>query len=347
MSELFDRKLIVKLRAVERNQSGVVQRAGDDITIWESKIDFSITKDGTRELNTGNFSIINIDRFLSRSVFANVKRRRNILYSVQGGYHQSNKIEVLEQELPFISIGYVSNTNWSHTGGDTILTFNVQEGINLAVNVLDSPDLGLRTAAKGQTIANLLTTIENEYKNIGVTIEYRPNKRHILNNLKNYPFNQDYIFKNPKADIGDFLSNTGLDFYLENNKYIIYETNNRFGFITGDRGRVSSLSFDTGLLSADVEVSHNPRVGFIHPLLKFKTLFIPEIIPWAVIRVDEPAYDELKGDYRVLNVSYNLTNKSGGDFSVTGVALHREFIRGEQRLSSQEDAIIQSLRRTR
>ena len=58
--------------------------------------------------------------------------------------------------------------------------------------------------------------------------------------------------------------------------------------------------------------------------VKFVSLFIPEIFPSNAIRINEPRYQHLQGDYVVDNVSLALNNKEG-PFLASGRALHFDF----------------------
>ena len=128
---------------------------------------------------------------------------------------------------------------------------------------------------------------------------------------------------------------------MDSGKIVIYK---RSGAAADDlinyrANKIITLGFDTGLLSADAETTVDSEFGFWIPWLAWKSLFIPDLLPLNVVEIAEPLYPHLNGQYKIQDVSYSLTNKSGGDFIVSGRALplnYRDAVGRTQRQILQE-----------
>ena len=330
MGTLFNRQIIVNLSSLRsreelRNaaEQGIqLSRTLSVGTFTENKISVSLNKDiSGLSINTGSIVITNFDKRAAQGAFSNIRQPRNIIYSIQAGYNPDN--EDLGVSLPLLSVGVVTYTNWTHQGGDTNFQLQVNEGVKFNVNRFRS--IGIKSIPKGGTVMHFLGLLEDS----DISIRFIPDRETVAKKIldKGGVFEADYIIKNsPLETLNSLLGRSGFSFYIEDGQIVVHETQGDVNFLQPFAGKTTLLNFQTGLLSADVEVTLNPRYSIHTPVLKFKSLFIPEIRPKNHLEINEPAYPDLKGRYLIENVSYNLTNKSGGEFSVSGTALNTDFI---------------------
>ena len=323
MANKFNRQIIFNLRAFdERKQTIAIS------SFFRTKIDVSLSKDiYASNHNNGSVTLINASRTQANKVFASIKRRYGLLYTLQAGYSEGFEIEDIAEGLPILSIGFISNSNWRHAGGDTFVDFQITEGIKADVTLLSNQDFGVRqisvpTIAKGAGLGTLFIQVEEDFRNNNFEIEYLPDKQTILNELNNIKSPKTYVVTDLESTMKNILETAQMSFYIENRKMIIYRNRSGFNFLSSPSGKFLKLNFNTGLLSADVEITRHPRAGIITPILKFKALYSPDIRPNSILAInEEQVYPDLVGTYVVQNVSYSLTNKDGGEFTVQGTAL--------------------------
>ena len=331
MATLFNREVIVNLSALRSQpelrrlaQAGTpASRVVSIITIRENKINVSLNKTiSTDSINSGSLVITNFSKDLAQGVFSNIKEPRNITYSIQAGYNSEREDPV--NILPLISVGVVTYTNWSHQGGNTNFQLQINEGVKFALNRFRS--LGIKSIPKGGTAMHFLSLLESDAE---ISVKFIPDRETVAKKIldKGGAVDADYILKgSPLETLKSLLGRSGFSFYIEDGQIVVHETEGDINFLQPFTGKITVLNFQSGLLSADVEMTIHSQFGLHVPILKFSSLFIPEIRPRNYLEIDEPSYPHLKGRYLIESVNYSLTNFAGGGFTVTGTALNTDFL---------------------
>ena len=288
------------------------------LSIIRNKMVASISKAADNlTINTGQIQITNLDRNLAQSAFLDVANPVFIRYTLRAGYGDDLS------SLPVLSIGEVPSTSWSHSGGDTIIKFSLNEGVKSYLDrnkkfFLQNP------IPKGGTIMDLFKKQLGQ----GLEIEFRPNRATVEADLK-----ATAVEDSTKVNKSSFFSlltskllKSKYSWFIENGKVVIYKIGGEGDLSSEFRGRITTLNLNTGLLSADVENSRDVQFQTNYvPYLKFHALFNPELRPWNFIEINEPRWPHLQGLYLIRSSSFSLSNKSGGSFSVSGSAIHERF----------------------
>ncbi len=274
--------------------------------------------------NTGQVTVVNVPHN-NANLFTSSTTPYSLLYNLTAGY---------EGNIGLISRGFITETNWSHDGGETKLDFFISEGSKIVVNPYGFLKDRLIKLPANSDARSFLSSIEN----LGQQFDYIPDKATVLRLLSSVKINKSQIvtgnFQKKLKTLLDQIDYT----YFVNNTVITLRpktTVNVKNFLVNDPKTQVLMNFNSGLLSANLEngmdYQHNTSVSW----LKFNSLFIPELLPANVIVMNEPSYPHLEGEYRIWSVTYSLNNKDGG-FTASGEALHKDFVNPATGLTTEQ-----------
>lgn len=314
MSDFFNRNILVLFRSFSVDGQPVALSQ-----FFENKIDVSLNAQARTFANTGEISITNAPREKT-GLFLSVNNL--IQYEIKAGYSRGNHdIETASITLPTISAGFVQYTSWKHAGGDTILTFNLTEGLRGVFNTFARTQ-GINILKKGQGSLNRLfgKDAEAALRKFGLRYSFIPSKEAIIADINKQTNPQNFVVKSAETDIKNILNSVGLNFFLRQNEIVIYKASGGFDFADDPQGAATPLNFQNGLLSADLGLTKAPLSGLVSTVLNFNCLFNPVIRPRAKILINEPKYSQLNGEYYIFNTRTSLTNRSGGQFNISGMS---------------------------
>lgn len=336
MPSLFNRNIIFSIEAYrleERGPRGSV-RGGliSDHIIKDTNISASLSKSWAADAeNSGSVTALNISP-ASIAPLVSPINPSSTQYSLRAGYGT-------EREAALISRGFVSQTTWGHEGGDTSLSFFLTEGSKFMRDPLS--EISQRVFPGGSSIWDIVQAVRKSGQEMRFEVEGgEAAARQTLSAQKIRSGEPLLGGHDMQTKLRSLLNRAGLMFFLDN-EVLVIRPQRRTGI--GARGLLGlpaarhevSLSFDTGLLSANIENSYDYQYLTAIPRLKFRALFIPELVPGNAIIMEEdlPGYARLKGRYRIESVNISLNNKEGS-FHVEGQAVHENWRFGGRALGA-------------
>ena len=317
--EFFGRNLefSIETRSLPQGRLSVGQ-AGPTRSLasfFENKIDVSLAKDVSHDsANTGSVTVTNIDIDQARA-FISLSDPLLTTYTLRAGYGG------VRQELPVLSRGYITQTDWNHQGGDSSITFSITEGSKLSKNLLRRQTQGLGKKPLSGLISRL--------RELGQEIEFVPDEQGFTADTEATQKGGSSL--TPKKPIKELLTNllgvSLYDWFVDSGKIVIYKRSAPAGspLVNYRTDKLVTIGFDSGLLSADAETTVDSEFGFWIPWLSFRCLYIPEILPLNVVEIREPLYPHLNGKYKIMDCGYSLTNKASGDFAISARALPLDY----------------------
>ena len=276
-------------------------------SFYENKIDVNLTKDVSHSSeNTGSVTVTNIDIDQARA-FISLSDPLLTTYTLRAGYGAAR------EDLPVLSRGYITQTDWNHQGGDSNIAFSITEGSKLLKNLLrqrQNQSLGEKP------LSGLLSRLGE----LGQEIEIVPDGATFQKDLEATQKNRNAQApkKATKQLLTDLLGVSLYDWFVDSGRLVIYKRGAPSGapLVNYRTNQVVTMGFDSGLLSADAETTVDSEFGYWIPWLAFRCLYIPEILPLNVVEIREPLYPHLNGKYKIMDCGYSLTNKASGDFVI-------------------------------
>ena len=313
MASLFNRRIEVKI---------VTYSPSTNQPLFESlfkntmiSVQLSKSRDFDVE-NTGVIGIKNISIENTQS-FTDVLNPFFLRYELRAGYGEESDF------LPVISQGHIIETTWTHQGGDIDLTFFISEGAKVLQLPYKLTQERLTLPPKSN-VADFLKRLEA----IGQEIDYIPNRSEVLNDLRKIQFqNTRTMATGLRSALQYSLEEGGFRFFEANGKITVQrrpDPSAPASYLFRNPNLATILNFKTGMLSADIENQYDYQKQTRVAWVKFVALFIPEIFPSNAIKINEPRYPHLEGNYIVDNVSIALNNKEG-PFLSSGRALHFDY----------------------
>ena len=301
---LFNRHMEFSLIRASTTDAGFSIEQTSPVFRWtDHKIEAQINKTiDAFEINTGSCSVTNIGQRVVREL-VHVTEPRFFLYTLKAGYGD---------QLALISQGAVEQIFWRHEGGDTTADFSITEDSKFLENAYEQ--LGIKTIAKGSNISYFIDQILGASKtsNFGVLkIKYLGDSEAIRQELATTLIDAPVTITDMKKDLFDILDSVGYRYYVDNDTLHIQKLPRTPQDAIDQADAIVDMNFETGLLQADIENVMNHQYNVKEAWLNVKSLFIPEIKVGNIIRMNEPRYQHLKGDYIVMKLSASLNNKFG------------------------------------
>ena len=302
--------------------------------VWSrNKISTTLNKSIERHSeNTGTISITNINQ-RETSLLASTTKPRQFIYALKAGYGD---------DLKLISEGHIEEITWRHEGGDVTVDF----GINEAHKYSENPHaiIGVPTISKGSSIYHFITSIRSKFNKSAQRLNRENSDNEKILNFEDYVFvgDREAIIKELresklesnitvedfKKSLSEVLDSAGYSYYMENRKINIFkrpeESDTRF--LRRKATDITNLNFETGLLNISLENITDYQFQAIKlSQIKFKSLFIPALIPFNIVDITEPKYPNLNSRYIIYNSKYSLNNKGEGGFYVECIARDLQF----------------------